>query len=281
MDNTNGVLFNNYYSAGPNTMISLSHTLALESGNGYPQLNNSIISLANKAGFKTYWLSNQGSIGIYDNSVAAIGKKAMYSKFLKKGSFVDGNESDDTLLPFIDLTLADKIDKKKLIVVHLMGSHPAFCDRTYGKYTQFYQSKDLSCYVQSINDTDSLLAMIVNAANARHTRWTMLYFSDHGLKMRNPATTNATLFHADDAQVDYHIPLFITAFDSNTRHLENNLYSARNFLAMFSLWTGIEDVKIKPACTPLSLPRCSLESVSATNFKLKQINVFDLPNDGT
>jgi len=34
------------------------------------QLQNNIISLANKAGFKTYWFSNQGSRGTDDTAMA-------------------------------------------------------------------------------------------------------------------------------------------------------------------------------------------------------------------
>ncbi len=49
--------------------------------------------------------------------------------------------------------------RTQLIVLHLMA-HPQACDRTKGKYTVFVQSKETSCYLYSMTQTDSLLAKL-------------------------------------------------------------------------------------------------------------------------
>ncbi|HGJ5877174.1 MAG TPA: sulfatase-like hydrolase/transferase [Arsenophonus sp.] len=76
MDTVNSILFNHYISAASTTVPSLTHSLAQP-----PKLANSVIPLAKKWGFTTHWLSNQGTVGIYDTPIASIGKKAPSSFF--------------------------------------------------------------------------------------------------------------------------------------------------------------------------------------------------------
>ncbi|HGJ5855489.1 sulfatase-like hydrolase/transferase [Arsenophonus nasoniae] len=104
MNSINGIFFTNYISAGASTNISLSNTIAIK-GN----LSNNIVSLANKAGFSTYWLSNQGALGIFDTPIASMGKKANKYHFLKKGDYDNSNNSsnDTGLLPFIKTAIND------------------------------------------------------------------------------------------------------------------------------------------------------------------------------
>ncbi len=53
--------------------------------------------------------------------------------------------------------LAQEHSQPQLIVLHLMGSHPQACDRTQGKYETFVQSKETSCYLYTMTQTDDLL----------------------------------------------------------------------------------------------------------------------------
>ncbi|WP_323086858.1 sulfatase-like hydrolase/transferase [Providencia alcalifaciens] len=73
-DTIKGYIFDNYISASGSTNLSLSNTLSL-----YPKMQNNIISLANKAGFKTFWISRQGTYGKHDGPVASIAKRATHA----------------------------------------------------------------------------------------------------------------------------------------------------------------------------------------------------------
>ncbi|MEM8006617.1 sulfatase-like hydrolase/transferase, partial [Morganella morganii subsp. sibonii] len=75
MRTATGTLFTNYTSAASSTQASLFNTIA----GGAENINNNIITLANSAGFSTYWLSNQGNIGMDDTPISNIGKNANYS----------------------------------------------------------------------------------------------------------------------------------------------------------------------------------------------------------
>ena len=128
---------------------------------GKPQYQNNVVTLANRAGFQTWWFSNQGQIGEYDTAIASIAKRADEVQFLKSGDFeADKNTRDDDLLKLTSQVLAKPRSQTQLIVLHLMGSHPSTCERSGGKYSEFVQSKETSCYLYSITSTDELLEKI-------------------------------------------------------------------------------------------------------------------------
>ncbi|WP_182853130.1 sulfatase-like hydrolase/transferase [Arsenophonus endosymbiont of Aleurodicus floccissimus] len=79
MDSANGILFNHYISAASSTIPSLTSSLTQA-----PKLANSVIALAKKWGFTTYWLSNQGAVGIYNTPIASMEKKNRSFVFSEK-----------------------------------------------------------------------------------------------------------------------------------------------------------------------------------------------------
>ncbi len=90
-----------------------------------PQYQDNFVTLANRAGFQTWWFSNQGQIGEYDTAIASIAKRADEAHFLKNGDFeADKNTRDDALLTMTAQVLATERTQPQLIVLHLMGSHP-------------------------------------------------------------------------------------------------------------------------------------------------------------
>ena len=78
---------------------------------------------------KTYWISNQGKIGEFDTMASRIGQSADETIFMKPLGYNSKKVYDDEMLPVLDKALKENITNPKLIVIHLMGSHPAFCER--------------------------------------------------------------------------------------------------------------------------------------------------------
>ena len=93
--------------------------------------------------------------------------------FLKEGNFeADKNTKDEALLDMTAQVLAQEHSQPQLIVLHLMGSHPQACDRTQGKYETFVQSKETSCYLYTMTQTDDLLRKLFgHATPAAASRW--------------------------------------------------------------------------------------------------------------
>ncbi|MFS1538505.1 MAG: phosphoethanolamine transferase [Candidatus Phlomobacter fragariae] len=273
MDTANGILFNHYISAASTTIPSLTHSLAQP-----PKLADNIIALTKKWGFTTYWLSNQGAVGIYDTPIASMGQKADQPLFLKKGSYNSKDNNDDELLPQIAAAIKTP-QRKKFIIVHLIGSHPRACVRTDDHYDIFYKSEEISCYIQSIKNTDHLLATIHKYLTDSQSKWTMIYFSDHGLSFINKNNPgNLKLTHNDQYRQNYEVPLFISSYNSNDRQYITAPRSGINFLSLFSEWSAISDPSIDHSCHMISNDICHQQN-NVLNFSNKLIDYTKLPAD--
>lgn len=150
----------------------------------------SLIEVAKKAGFETYWLSTQAKRGRHETPLSVLTEDASHVEF------IDGD--DHELLPSIRRVVDKPSDKNRLIFVHLTGSHVNYCRRFpknftfYGddyslqtSYTgyplDFYLVELINCYDNSIRYNDHVISEIIKTIdnNSAHSTG-LLYFSDHG-----------------------------------------------------------------------------------------------------
>lgn len=279
ISNANGIIFNNYISASGSTQASISGSLVRRSIDGVFEYNNNIIKLAKKQGLYVHWISNQGSFGNDDFGVSLIGKQADSVIFLKKGEYNTQSYPDTDLLPHFENALIDS-SEKKLIFLHLMGSHSDFCSRVNHQYDEFFVSEKLSCYVQSIKQTDNLLFELANLANKNGKKWAMIYFSDHGLSNMNKTDKHAVnLQHGDHSKQNYQVPFFITAYDATERKVVSAYRSGLDFLHIYTQWTGSVEPLLSKQCDLLSDTTC-YEKIEVINFDHQLISydsLEDLP----
>ncbi|MDT9170826.1 sulfatase-like hydrolase/transferase, partial [Escherichia coli] len=78
-----------------------------------------IINMANQAGFDTWWLSAQSAFRQNGTAVASIAMRA------RNRIYVRGY--DELLLPHLAEALNSNPGGRKLIVLHLTGSHEPVC----------------------------------------------------------------------------------------------------------------------------------------------------------
>lgn len=280
LEKSPAIQFNNYISAAPSTLFSLPPSLTLKDKNtNNIELQNNIITLAKKAGLNTFWFSNQGSMIGSDSIISTIGKRADTYHFLSKGDYHNnGLTTDNDLLPDIKKALLNTNKKNNLIVVHLIGSHSQACARTQGEYDEFFQSTELSCYVQSIKNTDKLLENIVDISNSTGKSWSLLYFSDHGLSYENKGESYAKLTHDDKFKQNFEIPLFILSSDSKEKNYITERRNGRYFMSLFSEWTHIQEPKIPNHCRMISNDICD-DQDTVINFQKEHLDYNLLPDD--
>mgnify|MGYP001167377026 CR=1 FL=1 len=153
----------------------------------------SLIDVFHSAGFKTYWISNQSPIGVWDNAIYNLAQTSDQVVFVNKF----GNSSfESTYLASFDEMIFEPLqtvlqdDKKnRFVVVHLMGSHSSYNKRypsTFNKFNNHSSDKEqlINEYDNSIlyNDyiVDSVFTMLNNAANKnQHQLFSSIYLSDH------------------------------------------------------------------------------------------------------
>lgn len=191
----NLIVFNDIISSETNTRNSLRKIFTFqnyETENIEWYKRENLIEIMKKAGYKTYWLSNQESFGIYGNVGAAIASKSdtvIYNSF--KHSEVEDKRInfDEDLVSYLNLILKDGTGEKKFIVLHLMGSHSFYKNR-YPENFEVYKTDDiilksssankeiLKYYNNSILYGDYVLDKIFESLN--EYEGIAFYLSDHG-----------------------------------------------------------------------------------------------------
>lgn len=235
LSQTPGLFLDGYVSAGSYTIVSLISTLS-------QPLNpsNNIITLAKSAGFQTAWLSNQGMTGFFSSDISRLTKHSEYIYYTQRGEYNDFALKDDLLLPVFQRFLQKKSDAPRLLVLHLMGSHTNFCDRVHHKITFDFLSKDLSCYVSSIAQTDEFLRQTVELLKEHHEPFSLIYFSDHGLvHSEKNNLRKVTLINGEEHQQSFDVPFLRIASDDTEHRVLKVQRSAFSFLKGFEQWTGI------------------------------------------
>lgn len=193
-------LFPHAYACAQSTIVSLQHALTEANYYNRQKLNDSIsiIDIAKKSGYKTYWFSNQSKVGFYDTPVTQIAERCDKAIWHSKANSYDGE-----LLQYLQQISPQE---NSFVVLHLMGSH-AFYNNRYPTEFQIWSNPNLKGglddYKNSIAYTDRVLEECFNNAKQHLNLASFVYFSDHG--------TDPTIFRDPDAKefVNLRIPMFI------------------------------------------------------------------------
>lgn len=251
MSNAKGILVDGLTSGGSNTITSLRLMLTKSDKKWQPNYNLNFIDLAKQAGIETYWLSNQGYIGEFDTPISVIAKRSSHAYFTKYGSYDAKNTSDFLLLDHIQRIVNQNEKKKKLIVVHLLGSHPNACERVVD-YKKIINSTNktfsyINCYISSIKKTDEFIKQTYNMLNIQYkeknSTFSLVYFSDHGL-IHQKVNDIIYLNNSSVSKLHYDIPLFKISSDSKERKFCKSFKSGLNFTDGIGNWLGIVNANL-------------------------------------
>ncbi|RRB54672.1 sulfatase-like hydrolase/transferase, partial [Escherichia coli] len=76
-----GLFIDDYTLTASSTVSSLSRTLIYDYEQN-PDSGNNVVALAAKAGYSTWWISNQGKLGEHDTRISVIASDAEHTVFL-------------------------------------------------------------------------------------------------------------------------------------------------------------------------------------------------------
>jgi glucan phosphoethanolaminetransferase (alkaline phosphatase superfamily) len=198
-------------------------------------LADNVINIANKTGFNTYWISAQGNSGKSNNYIVAIASLSQHVQWIT-------TRYDDDLLPEFDKALA--APGRKLIFLHINGSHEMACDRYPASAAWFHTNNEYEdCYNNAIRFTDSFIGEVTKRLN--NSTSSLLYFSDHGLE-KNPQLTSIYMHGSrnpskeafDVPQFIWYSPLALSNQPRKTGEIQEPYSTADNYWLMLS-WLGI------------------------------------------
>lgn len=147
--------------------------------------SKSLIQYVRKAGYKTYWISNQE----LENTVVDLFAKSsdVVSLVNKKENYIGNKSLDSNVFLPLSVALKEKT-KKKFIVIHLLGTHYKYRERYPSSFMKFTSSKrpvkDWSWMVNEYDNAvfynDYIVSTIISKVKKEGVLSTVLYFSDHG-----------------------------------------------------------------------------------------------------
>lgn len=190
------IVYDDVISSHSNTIFSLGMMLSESDLENNINLDSSVFlsDIFHATGFKTYWISNQSPLGVWDNAVynmACLHDKVVYENKKANSSFESTLKAsyDEVLFAPFEEALSEKT-KNKCIMLHLMGSHSSYAKRYPTNFRRFNNSthkeaKIIGAYDNSVlyNDfiIDSLLTILTQfASKDTNTLYTAIYLSDHG-----------------------------------------------------------------------------------------------------
>ncbi|MDK1237371.1 phosphoethanolamine transferase [Cronobacter turicensis] len=230
------LLFRNAVAPAPVTIMAVPMALTADTVRARDprKYGDNVINIANKAGYDTYWFSRQGKGGAHNNIITAIALNAHQSTWVEEGY-------DDALLPLLNEAI--KKPGKKLIVLHLYGSHEPACRRFPANQTLLNSAnKADDCYDNSVRFTDAIMGQVFRALG--DSRSSVLYFSDHAL-IRDPS--RAVVYSHGGARPPreaLQVPMFIwyaqrvAEKDKQTGDY-NRMWSTDDVNTLAELWLGI------------------------------------------
>jgi heptose-I-phosphate ethanolaminephosphotransferase len=177
----------------------------------------SILVAANQAGYRTFWLSNQGRVGHFDSLISLIAHDAETTVFTNTEFY--GSVYDEVLLHPLQVLLSGP-HPHKFIVIHTLGSHQSYRNR-YPPEKSFFRAEDYagkspseevatiqSEYDNSIRYTDELLENILQELE-KQPGSILLFVSDHGERLYDNGA--GTWGHAfpDPMKSEFDVPYFL------------------------------------------------------------------------
>ncbi len=221
------ILFKNVYASWTQTVPVLQRVLTEQSQYNDKEFYDSIsiVDVAKKAGYKTYWFSNQGRYGEYDSTITLVAKTSDVSEWTDD-SFDFSELEDEILLKFFE-----RVDpnEKNFIVFHLMGSHIYYNSRYPRRFKKWVTADGTGMmlaepsYANSILYTDFVLSKIFDYAEYNLNLQAMIYFSDHGEDLE--ISHNPDVFKFEMLRIPMFIylsPEYEKIFPEQAATLENN-----------------------------------------------------------
>ena len=219
-ENKDFYLFNHAYTNFPATAGALS--MALTGINQYNEKEIgqvvTLLDVAKKAGYDTWWISNHRQLAAGNPSVDLVSSGADHTLWTTHAEGAD-----------IDLiSLLKKVPRNgnHFIVLHLLGSHAKYDSRIPDDWPYLSlpgADETENDYATTVDYTDYILKNIFNYSKENLHMTAMAYLSDHGEDMK---------YGHGEGHVTWsmlHIPLFFylspeyeTAFPNTAKALRNN-----------------------------------------------------------
>jgi heptose-I-phosphate ethanolaminephosphotransferase len=187
-------VFDHVYAPRPNTIESLEQVLTF-ADQKHPdayKTTPSLVAMMKQAGYYTTWITNQQTLTGRNTMLTTFAKQADKQYFLNNERKQNSYSFDEKVLTPFAQTLNDP-HPKKLIIVHLLGTHMKYSYRYPDNFDVFKTTAGLknsnlgaektaliNSYDNAIRYNDWVMAQLISTLKAKQQHSLLVYFSDHG-----------------------------------------------------------------------------------------------------
>ena len=185
------IIFNNVYSRDVQTIENIEYIMSTFKYNSKRKWYECLTlnEILTKLHYRTYWVSNQSKVGLWDNI------PTKYAYLCDSVTFVGPQNDFNSYVSFDENVISpikyimNNDSSQKVLFVHLIGSHPNFKQRypqnrikfSVLDYKRYAENQRLvrAHYDNSLVYNDSVVNEIFKLGNDKEAIF--FYFSDHGL----------------------------------------------------------------------------------------------------
>jgi heptose-I-phosphate ethanolaminephosphotransferase len=151
----------------------------------------SLINLMKQAGYKTFWITNQQTMTKRNTMLTTFSQQTDVPVYLNNQRNQNASQYDSVVLEPFDKALRDPADKK-LIIVHLLGTHMDYRYRYPAQFDHFKdatgapaalapeQVRTYNFYDNAVRYNDFVVSDLIKRYSASTPNGFLLYLSDHG-----------------------------------------------------------------------------------------------------
>ena len=231
-------IFDNVISHNSSTLQSIMNILTENNSERVRPVDSCIhvFDVFHSTSYKTYWISNQSPVGLWDNGVTSLAQNADSKIFvnLMASSSMENTQMasyDENLIQPLENSLKDDA-KNKLVFIHMMGSHTQYNKRYPSNFNKFNSASDskaniIDSYDNSILYNDYIIDSIFGGLkeygmNHPDVRISALYFSDHGENVYDEGNYSGHDYSGDIPHSNVEIPFIFWFSQSQINYLKKS-----------------------------------------------------------
>jgi heptose-I-phosphate ethanolaminephosphotransferase len=254
-------VFKQVFASRPNTIESLEQvlTFANQQHPDWYKTKPSILAMMKQAGYRTYWITNQQTLTARNTMLTTFAKQADTQVFLNTSRRQNAYSYDEKVLaPYAEML--NRPDEKKLIVVHLLGTHMKY-DFRYPESFNYYrdsigmppglssqQIDTINAYDNAIRYNDTIVFELIQKLKQQNHHSLLFYFSDHGddvydsaphdFQGRNEGRPTYAMYAIPF--VVWHSPNWFKADLLHAQNVLDRQYDNADFIYTFSELVGLQ-----------------------------------------
>lgn len=257
-------VFEDVVTPRPYTIEALQQVLSFADSK-HPEnfyLKPTLLNMMKQAGYEITWITNQQTQTRRNTMLTMLSQMADHQVYLNNSRSQNARQYDGAVIaPFI--AALGTTARKKLIVIHLLGTHRQYSYRYPSEYDQFSSAKgappwineaileEYNSYDNSILYNDYVVSTIIDDLKKAQKNSLLVYLSDHGEEVYD---TPSHLFSGRDETnplpAMYTVPFMIWAspqykIENKTGawlNYEERPYSSADFIYT---WADIAGIKFK------------------------------------